>query len=182
MLSELIKQKIEDKSGIKIRYGRDCVTLSEKIFSDCNLKLSASTLRRLFGFVKGTLEVRAHTLDVLSNYLGFSSWEDLIQPLDKNSNAKPDNITELKTTKLKKGEKYQYSYKPDAEVVIEYIGKSYFKVLSAKRSQLIINDVFKIGVLNLHHPLFILEVDRDGKPLGKIIEAKVSGITMIKKV
>jgi hypothetical protein len=39
-----------------------------------------------------------------------------------------------------------------------------------------------VGVLNLHHPLFILEVERDGKALGKIIEAKVSGITMIKKI
>lgn len=182
MLSEIIKKKIEDKSGIKIRYGRDCVTLSEKIFSDCNLKLSASTLRRLFGFVKGTSEVRAHTLDVLSNYLGFTSWEDLIQPLDMNSDTISDNITELKTANLKKGEKYQYSYKPDAEVVIEYIGKSHFKVISAKRSQLKTNDVFKVGVLNLHHPLFIIEVERDCSPLGKIIEAKVSGITMIKKL
>jgi hypothetical protein len=45
-----------------------------------------------------------------------------------------------------------------------------------------VDDVFKVGVLNLHHPLFILEIERDGKPLGKIVEAKISGITSIKKL
>ena len=182
MLSELIKKKLESKSGIKIRYGRDCVSLSEKIFTECNLKLSAMTLRRLFGFVKGTSGVRTHTLDVVSNYLGFASFDELIEPLDKNSKTKPTHITELKTTMLKKGEKYQYSYKPDAEVVIEFIGKSKFKVISAKRSQLKPNDVFSVGVLNLHHPLFILEVEREGIPLTKVVEGKISGITSIKKV
>jgi hypothetical protein len=182
MLSELIKKKLETKSGIKIRYGRDCVSLSEKIFTECNLKLSAMTLRRLYGFVKGTSGVRAHTLDVISNYLGFASFDELIEPLNKNSKTKPTHITELKTASLKKGEKFQYTYKPNAEVVIEYVGKSKFKVISAIHSQLKVNDVFKVGVLNLHHPFFILEIDRDFKPLGKIIEAKISGITAIEKL
>lgn len=82
VLSEIIKKKIESKSGIKIRYGRDCIALSEKIFKDCNLKLSAMTLKRLYSFVKGASGVRAYTLDVLSNYLGFSTWDDLIEPLE----------------------------------------------------------------------------------------------------
>lgn len=182
MLSEIVKNKIESKAGIKIRYGRDCVTLSEKIFSECNLKLSASTLRRLFGFVSGTKEVRAHTLDVLSNYLGYPCWDDLILPMDKNSKSKPNFITELKTSKLKKGDKYQYTFRPNAEVNVEYIGKSYFKVISAKHSQLKVNDIFKVSILTLHHPLFILDVERDGKHLDKIVEGKVSGIIAIKKL
>jgi hypothetical protein len=182
VLSEIIKKKIEDKSGIKIRYGKDCITLSEKIFSECGFKLSASTIRRLFGFVQNTKEVRVHTLDVLSNYLGFSSWDDLIQPMDRNGKLILNQIIELKTEKLKKGEKYQYTYKPNTEVTIEYIGKSYFRIISAKHSQLKISDVFKTSVLTLHHPLFILEVERDGKPIGKMVEAKVSGITSIKKI
>src|ERR1700741_3347785 len=182
MLSELVKKQIETKSGISIRYSKDCDLLSEKIYEECKLKLSASTLRRLFGFGKTTNEVRVHTLDVISNYLGYPSWDDLIQPLDKSRKHRQQIITELKTNKLKIGERFIYNYKPHAEVEIEYLGKSYFKVISAKDSKLKINDIFQASVLTLHHPLFILEVERNGKPLGKIIEAKVSGVTSIVKL
>ncbi|OFY85386.1 MAG: hypothetical protein A3F72_03725 [Bacteroidetes bacterium RIFCSPLOWO2_12_FULL_35_15] len=182
MLSEIVKKKIEVKAGIRVRYSRDCEILAEKIYEECKCKLSASTLRRLFGFVNGTKVVRGHTLDVISNYLGYQTWDDLIQPLDKSSKLKSKQITELKTSNLKQGDKYQYFYKPEAEVIIEYIGKSTFRVISAKQSQLRAKDVFRANILTLHHPIFILEVEREGESLEKIIEAKVSGITSIKKL
>jgi len=167
---------------MKVRYSRDCDILSDKIYSVSHCKLSASTLRRLFGFIKGTKEARAHTLDVISNYLGYSTWDDLIETLDNSGNSSIKIITELKSSKLKVGDKYQYLCKPDVEVTLEYIGKSRFQVLAAKNSQLQQNDIFIASVLSLHRPLFILEVERNGKPLGKVIEAKVSGITVIRKL
>ncbi len=182
MLSEIIKKKIEDKAGIRVRYSRDCEILANKIYSECNCMLSASTIRRLFGFIKGTKEVRLHTLDVISNYLGYSTWDELIETLNKGENIKPQFITEIKSSKLKSGDKYQYTCKPDIEVTIECLGRSQFKVITEKNSQLKDGDIFRANVLSLHHPLFILEVERNGKTLGKVIEAKVSGITSIKKL
>jgi hypothetical protein len=182
VLSEIIKKRIEEKSGLRIRSSRDCELLASKIVSESNCRLSASTLRRLFGFVKGTKEVRIHTLDVISNYLGYPTWDELIETFNKDKSSSPKIITKIISSKLKKGEKYQYLCKPEIEVTLEYLGKSKFKVLSAKNSQLLPDDIFTASVLTLHHPLFILEVERDGKTLGKTIEAKVSGVTSIKKL
>ncbi len=182
MLSELIKKQIELKANMKIRYSSDCDILAEKIFTECRFNISASTLRRLFGFVKGTKTVRIQTLDAISNYLGCSTWDELIQPLNKESKVTTQIITEIKANKIKVGDKYQYTYKPEAEIIVEYIGKSYFKVISAKNSPLKNDDLFKVGTLALHHPLFISEIERNGETIEKVTEAKISGITSIKKI
>jgi len=182
VLSEIIKKKIEVKAGIRIRSSRECEVLSKKILSESNCSLSGSTIRRLFGFAKGTKEVRIHTLDVISNYLGHATWDDLIETLDHSGTLVSKMITEIKSSSLKKGDRYQYTAQPHIEVTIEYIGQSQFKVIEAKNGQLQVEDIFTASILELHHPLFILEVERKGKTAGKIIEAKVSGITSIKKL
>ena len=182
VLSEIIKKKIEDKAEITVRYSRDCEVLANKIHVESNCRLSASTIRRLFGFIKGTTSIRTHTLDVIANYIGHASYDDLLNTLDKGEANKPKVIIELIPSTLKSGLRYQYSSKPDTEVSIECLGKSQFKVISSKNSILKQNDIFKTNNISLHHPLFILELEREGKALGKIIEAKISGITSIKKI
>ena len=182
MLSEIIKKKIEEKSGIKIRYSRDCDILANEIFKKSNCKLSASTIRRLFGFIKSEATPRVYSLDVIAIYLDYPSWDDLIQSLNKSETVTSKIITEIKSSKIKKGDKYQYSCKPSVVVSFECIGNSKFKVIEAKNSQLLKGDLFTASLLALHHPLFILDVERDGKQLGRLIEAKISGITSINKL
>jgi hypothetical protein len=182
MLSELIKRKIEQKLGQSIRYSKDCDVLAANIYSVCKCRVSASTLRRLMGFIKGNSNPRQHSLDVLSNYLGYQSYDELLNsfaPATKDAEAQ---ITELDVKKIKKGDKYILEFKPDKGISILYIGKSEFKVISSKNSVLLTEDIFKVFQINLHHPLFILQVVRGGEQIGKLIEAKISGITSIRKL
>ena len=182
MLSEIIKKRIEEKSGLRIRSSRDCELLANKIISESNCRLSTSTLRRLFGFVKGVKEPHLHTLDVLSIYLGYNTWDELIETLNKKGNVVTEIITEIISSKLKTGSKFKYMSKPDTEVTVKYLGKSRFKVLSASNSQLQANDIITMDGFSLHHPVFILEIERNGKEIGKKIDAKVSGVLTIKKI
>jgi hypothetical protein len=182
MLSEIVKKRIEEKSGISIRYSRDCEALANKIVSESNCRLSPSTIRRLFGFIKGTKEVRIHTLDVISNYLGHTTWDELIQTLNQEESTKPKVITELNLSKLKPGDQYGYTYKPDAEIIFKCLGKSKFSVIDAINGQLKKNDIFTANMIALHYPFFISELERNGNVLGKVIEGKISGITSIKKL
>jgi hypothetical protein len=182
MLSEIIKKKIEQKAGQRIRYSRDCDTLAEKILSDCKCSISSSTLKRLFGFVKGEKEPRAYTLDILAAYIGYPSWDELLHSFNTEGSQARREISELKPSKLKPGEKFELSYKPNTIITIEHIGKSKFKVLAVKNSRLKEGNVFKAAVITLHHPLFVLEVEGDAGKEGKMIEGKISGITSIKKL
>lgn len=156
--------------------------MANKIVSESNCRLSPSTIRRLFGFIKGTKEVRIHTLDVISNYLGYTTWDDLIETLNQEGSIKSKVITELKLSSLKAGDKYCYTYKPDAEVSFECMGKSKFKVIEAKNGQLKKGDIFIANLISLHYPFFIQEVEQNGKSTGQIIEGKISGILSIVKV
>ncbi len=181
MLSEIIKKKIETKSGLRVRYVRDCNALAEKISTECHCRISGSTLRRLFGLGGGTGEPRAYTLDLIANYLGYDEWDDLINTF--TNTVKPDApITELKPSRLKSGEKFEIEFKPKTTLNIEYIGKSKFKVLSSENSQLLPDDLFTITEVVLHHPLFILKLNDGNNKESRIVEGKVSGVTSIKKV
>lgn len=181
MLSELIKKKIEEKSEMKIRYSRDCEVLSEKIHEHCNTRLSPSTLRRLFGIVKGTGTVRAHTLDVISNFIGYSTWDELIESFD-DTKKKDKPLIELNLSQIKKGAKVAYAHSKNAEVIISSMGKGLFNVESAINSQLKVGDKFKAEVLKLHHPFFVSDVVTKNKTIEKLVEGRVSGISSIKKV
>jgi hypothetical protein len=67
MLSEIIKQKIEERFGKAVRYPKDCEALASIISSVCNERVSASTLKRLYGFVKGVEQPRQFTLDLIAD-------------------------------------------------------------------------------------------------------------------
>jgi hypothetical protein len=181
MLSEIIKKKIENKSGLRVRYVRDCNALAEKISTECSCRISGSTMRRLFGLGGGNGEPRAYTLDIIALYIGYRDWDDLLASF--NTTVQSDKfMNELKPAKLKSGEKFELSYRPDTVITIEYTGKYRFKVLSAKNSRLKTGDVFKVSVITLHYPLFILDVEGSKSEEGRMIEGKISGVTSIRKL
>lgn len=182
MLSELIKKKIEQKLGQPIRYSKDCDVLAASILSVCKLRVSPSTIRRLYGFIQGNSNPRQHSLDVLSNYLGYQSYDELLNSFAPATKDAEVHITELDVKKIKKGDKYILDFKPDKSITMQYLGKSEFEIITSKNSLLLPGDIFKVFQINLHHPLFILQVTRKGEKMGKLIEAKISGITSIRKI
>ena len=139
-------------------------------------------MRRLLGFYKTNQTPRTSTLDIIAEYIGHKDWDELISTLNKNKNKAEKVITEINSENIRKGEKFELAYKPDKIITIEFIGKSQFKVLNSRNSKLKEEDIFKAYHLTLHHPLFLLDVSRGEKQLGELIEAKVSGITSIKKL
>ena len=181
MLSEIIKKQVEEKTGHEIRYPRDCAMLAEKIYAKCNCRISPSTLRRLFGFDKSKNAPRDYTLDIIAQYIGYSSWAAVLKSLNAEDDKPVKEISEIKVSALKRGEKFELGYKPNASLSIEYIGQTKFKVLSANNSRLNTGDIFKANLIAKHRPMFVLEVEGRFQD-EKIIEGKVSGITHIKKI
>ncbi|HWY12116.1 MAG TPA: hypothetical protein VN026_12365 [Bacteroidia bacterium] len=182
MISKIVKSLIEKQFGHPIKYSRDCEALAANISTACKCKISATTIRRLFGVTKSNQNPRPYTLDILAQYIGYNDYDKLIASLNKNDKGEENSITEISTDSLRKGEKFEITYSPNKILTILYIGKKQFKVLHSKNSLLKQDDVFKLSYFALHHPLFILEVVREGESVGKIIEAKVSGVTLIKKL
>ncbi|HPJ46877.1 MAG TPA: hypothetical protein PL017_12330 [Tenuifilaceae bacterium] len=78
MISRL-KKSIELKFGKKVLYQKDCKELSISVLRETGEQISSSTLRRFFGFLSTNSQPARVTLDILSAYCGFNSWENYRQ-------------------------------------------------------------------------------------------------------
>lgn len=182
MVSKHIKAEIEQKLGREIRYPLDCEALAIDIFKQCGETISASTLKRFFGFVPNT-EPRMYTLDVLSHYLGYKNWDEYLDSLtNKSESSEFVNIEELTIHTLTIGDRYEFCYEPMRKVTIEYLGNMQCKVLESINAKLKENDVITISTITRDYPLLISSVIRNGVSIGALTVGKVSGITAIQKV
>lgn len=179
MLSKLIKQKIQERFGREIRYPKDCELLATHITQACKTQVSASTVKRLYGFVKGIREPRLHTLDIVAEYVGHKTWTQLLTSMDKTGEPPTIKIERLKPEQVKRGQTVQLVYEPGKQVEIKRTGGIYKIVVSNDR-RLQLNDEVEFRLIELHYPL-ILTVTREGRSLGKVQVAMVSGITEIRK-
>lgn len=73
----IIRQEIEFMFGRRIVSSRDCIQLCEEIFRVTKSRLNPNTLRRFFGLVKTVYSPAPATLQILCNYCGFSTIEDI---------------------------------------------------------------------------------------------------------
>ena len=180
MLSKLIRQKIEEKFGHPLRYSKQCDALATHIQEVCKLTISPSTLRRLLGFVRNKAQPRDYSLDILAAYVGHKSWTHLLAALDGNREAPEKAIEKLSASQVKKAQVIQITYEPGKQVEIEKTGPS-FKVLSTNDKKIQLNDVLDFRLIELHYPLTFTSVTRDGKKIGRVQVATVSGVTGIQK-
>ena len=74
MIDEL-KNEVEKTLGRKISSRGDCELLAEDLYAKTGLIISYNTFRRLFGIIEFR-KPRESTLDALSIYIGFQSYQD----------------------------------------------------------------------------------------------------------
>jgi hypothetical protein len=75
----LLKHEIERVFGRPVISYRECLLLSEEIYEKTSFKISHNTLRRFFGLVKAEYRPSSSTIDILTNYCGFKSLDELIR-------------------------------------------------------------------------------------------------------
>lgn len=75
---DLLKQEVEKTIGRKILFSSDCHFLQNHIFEQLQFTISFNTLRRFFRLMKTKYGHSVYTLDVLSNYCGYSSFNDFV--------------------------------------------------------------------------------------------------------
>lgn len=79
---ERLKARVEKEFGEKITTVKHCQILSESIRDKCGGTVSETTLRRQWNLLSKTSKPSIHTLNLLSQYVDYESWDDF---LAKNS-------------------------------------------------------------------------------------------------
>lgn len=102
MLPESIKKQIEVKYGHEIRYPKDCENLALHITDELKTNISASTLKRLFGFVKSESKPNKYTLDIIARFLDAENWEILNSQLSHTESPINEAPTSTNQGEIKK--------------------------------------------------------------------------------
>ncbi|RYZ24518.1 MAG: hypothetical protein EOO10_20355, partial [Chitinophagaceae bacterium] len=71
-----LKSEVERIYGKRIVTYSDCLTLSKEITLRTGFRLNVNTLRRFFGLVQAIYPPSVTTLDILSRFCGFQSFEN----------------------------------------------------------------------------------------------------------
>ncbi|WP_421918494.1 NACHT domain-containing protein [Marinifilum sp.] len=72
---ECLKLEILKKFGKDLVYTKDCRFLADTICEETGRRISTTTIRRLYGFLKSTTLPGKYTLNILADYLGFNDWD-----------------------------------------------------------------------------------------------------------
>ena len=94
-----IKSEVERIVGRKVLTASDCQYLSNDIYHQTKLRVSLNTLRRLFHLMKSKYQPSSFTLNLLSKYCGFSSFDEFVahkeHVSDSQTNSGPDLLNFL---------------------------------------------------------------------------------------
>lgn len=88
---DLLKEEIEKTFGRKILFSADCIYLQTHILKHLQFTLSFNTLRRFFGLMESKHRQSVYTLDVLSNYCGYSSFNHFVASKEQSQSANTED-------------------------------------------------------------------------------------------
>lgn len=164
-----------------IRTTVDFEALSITIEQQTSERISASTLKRLWGYVSDRHEPRRYTLDVLSKYIGHRDFDSFCAKID----ADPTNGSiffaafTLSSELLTVGDRVEIGWSPDRHLVLEYLGKNRYKIRESLNSKLIVDDEFTALSFMLGYPLYLSSVERSGKILPSFVAGSNGGLTIV---
>ena len=173
--------EVENKFGKRIATSTDFEYLSADIESTSGEQISASTLKRLWGYVNSNPIPRNTTLDILSHYIGERNFKEFCINLKKKANVESGHFASkyIAVSEIAVGQKLLIGWKPDRLVKIEYSGDFTFKILSSENSQLQVGDEFEATAFSLGFPLYIPFVLRGSEKLPSYIAGSFNGLTTL---
>lgn len=176
--------KVEKKYGQSIKTTTDFEALSVVIERDTGELLSASTLKRLWGYVSLNPAPRVSTLDILSRYLDWKNFEEFRVWLKTTPDFESTFFTTqiINVSDLKSGSRVLIGWNPNRLVELEYHGGHRFTVISNENSQLQKDDEFELTSLMLGYPLYISRILRNGEYTPAYVAGKIEGLNLLKIV
>ena len=190
-MAEILSKDIPElafmRAGIEKKYGRtiststDFEALSVTIERETGEFVSSSTLKRLWGYVSLRPVPRIATLDVLSRYLGHTSFAAFRRSLKDNPAFESGFFTTslVSSTELSEGQKVKIGWAPDRLVLLEYLGNSTFRVVCSENSKFMEGDEFSTTQFMLGYPLFVDRIHRNGSWTPSYVAGKKEGLNYL---
>ena len=178
------------KQILKSQFGRDMETPADfsDLSDDIRVKLkcssiSATTLKRLFGYIKYDKCISLSSLSLLARYLGYSGWNAFCMNYKSESDFISNQVIYSKN--LSKGDSVVFEWNPNRYCLAEFLGNDKFLVRDAQNCKLEIGDTFTTTQFTLNNPLIITDLIQirmsDNSP-KKYVAGSKSGLSKLKEI
>ena len=154
---------METKFGKKPLTPTDFSRLSNDITYSTGITISVSTLKRLWGYVKGYSNTRRFTYDILCKYIESESWDSFLRNLNNNI-AQSDfyDAEILRSDSLTVGDCVEVAWQPNRRCIFQYIGDNNFIVVLSENAKINVGDHCKCEVFRSGQPLYLDDVCHKG--------------------
>lgn len=176
-----LQQVVEMSFGKAVATARHFDELRESIYSRTGVLLSATTLKRLWGYLDESVEPRRHTLDVLCRYVGWKSWQEFCDsPKTDKIESGPVGQPHLDVRRqLVVGDTVVLTWQPGRVCHIRNLGDGRFEVVEAHGTRLTAGDRFRVEHIIADAPLYLNHLTRDGEDLGTYVCGSKTGIRFV---
>lgn len=172
---------VEKKYGKALRTTTDFDEFSFYLQKNKFGSISTSTLKRLWGYVNDIHTPRVQTLDLLSQFIGFSFFSTFCDYLKSSSayNSSFFSTDQVITQELTPGMELEIGWSPNRYLRLLYKGNTLFEVEEAKQSKLQKGDCFETATFLKGQPLFLPYILRNGERTSPFIAGRNGGLTLL---
>lgn len=175
-----ICKEIEKALGKELCTPKDFDMLRDSIYNRLHILVSATTLKRIWGYLNEEVQTRQGSFDILAQFIGYPNYKDYINkheiceeelPSSPVLSRKLNVLEDLKTSDL-----LRIIWQPERQCDVIYLGKQTFRVLSSCNTRIRPNDTFCCGLFIEGEPLYIDNLLQENRPPVSYVCGKKSGI------
>ena len=181
MKETILKQEVERAMGRQLTEARDFEQLSYLLLSHTRERLSPTTLKRFWGYLKNEkVQTRSHTLDVLARFVGYKNFEDFCAKAERLDEVQSGIKSEEKITteNMRRGRRLIITWRPDRKIVVRHQGEGRFEIVEAENTKLSVGDTFRCHLMIQHEPLYLDEVMHQGMPPMVYVAGQKDGVVI----
>lgn len=171
---------VEKRISRKMSTPRDFDYLAMRVFDCQKSYISSMSLKRFWGYLgKDNITVpRQSTLNLLSQFAGYSDWEAFCTTSSGNVEIQSEFILSdtMYATSIEQGVSVRLMWNPGRMVLAVYQGHEQFKVLESVNSKLSVGDTFCCGQFVNGEPLYLHRLIHDGSAPMNYVCGKEDGV------
>ena len=180
----VLRSRVEKQYGKPLETHNGFIALVSDIEAKVREHVSESTLERMWGYSTREADaVSLRTLNVLSRYVGASSWKGFCADLKNSSQVESEEFSgdSIVSAALVAGKRLQLGWLPDRLITIEYLGKNRFVVIESINSSLQPGDSFECIQIQAGRPLYLDRFRRaNADDEARYVAGERSGLTVVK--
>ena len=180
----VLRSRVEEKYGRMLETHNGFIALVSDIEAKVREHVSESTLERMWGYSTREADaVSLRTLNVLSRYVGASSWKGFCADLKNSSQVESEEFSgdSIVSAALVAGQRLQLGWRPDRLITVEYLGMNRFVVIESINSSLQPGDSFECIQIQAGHPLYLDRFRRaNAGGEARYVAGERSGLTVVK--